>query len=104
MGNSYERLREVVEKLHDLLMLHGDGKTHCILSWDEFNEAVKMCRSALSIPPRQCDVGTAKEQEDRFEKFCDAHRYVGDDGTNVCSCDCPCYDGMDCGIMWAQMP
>jgi hypothetical protein len=60
--------------------------------------------AALAAPQRNCNVGTVAEQEDRFEKFCDAHKYVGDDGTNVCSRDCPCYNGMDCGIRWSQMP
>ena len=60
--------------------------------------------AALAKPPRQCDVGTVEEQEDRFEKFCDDHKYVGEDGSNVCSRHCPCYNEMDCGIRWGQMP
>ena len=61
-------------------------------------------RSALSATPRNCDVGTADEQEDRFERFCDTHKYVGDDGANICSQDCPCYNNLDCGVRWSQMP
>lgn len=60
--------------------------------------------AALAAPPRNCDVGTAEEQAQRFDAFCDAHKYVGDDGTNWCSTSCPCYDSLDCGVEWAQMP
>ena len=61
-------------------------------------------KSTLAAPPRNCDVGTADEQEDRFERFCDTHKYVGDDGANICSQDCPCYNNLDCGVRWSQMP
>ena len=43
-------LREACAKMLSLLMLRGDGKTHCILSWDEFNDSQKMLRSALAEP------------------------------------------------------
>lgn len=58
----------------------------------------------LETPKRNCDIGTADEQETRFTEFCDAHKYVGDDGVNVCSRDCPFYNKIDCGIFWSQMP
>lgn len=59
---------------------------------------------ALKKSLRNCDIGTVDEQEDRFERFCDANKYVGDDGANICSKDCPCYNYLDCGVRWAQMP
>lgn len=55
-------------------------------------------------PPRNCDVGTTEEQSQRFDEFCDAHKYVGDDGANWCSRTCPCYNDINCGVNWAQMP
>ncbi len=55
-------------------------------------------------PRRNCDVGTLKEQSQRFDAFCDAHKYVGDDGANWCSRTCPCYNQINCGVQWAQMP
>lgn len=61
-------------------------------------------KAALAEPIRNCDVGTAEEQETMFTEFCDAHKYVGDEGALVCSRDCPCYKGLDCGIQWSQMP
>lgn len=56
--------------------------------------------AALSSPPRNCDVGTAQEQAERFGKLCAGQAdCVG----------CPCNKGggiisSDCFAKWAQMP
>ena len=68
-----------------------------------FDES-KKCAAALSAPARNCDVGTAEEQERRYEKFCDSHKWVDDDGANACSSQCPLYNALDCALHWAQMP
>lgn len=55
---------------------------------------------ALSAPPRQCDVGTAEEQERRFRKYCETeecNRYRCGHG-----CKVVCIDR--CAVAWAQMP
>lgn len=57
----------------------------------------------IGRPRRNCDVGTAKEQEDRFNKYCR--------GSNYCAV-CPIrklWDFQDghipsCTILWSQMP
>ena len=64
----------------------------------------KIVRAALALPRRNCDVGTADEQEKRFDIFCDAHKEVGDDGANACSSKCPLHDTVSCALYWAQMP
>lgn len=55
-------------------------------------------RAALAAPPRNCEVGTAAEQAERFAKYCDRfHRCNG----------CPCCGKMKynrCEFIWAQMP
>lgn len=64
-------------------------------------------RAALSAPSRNCDVGTAEEQSDRYEAFCESFHVV----TGTCD-DCPIfkaeYGKMEnlphCQISWAQMP
>ena len=54
--------------------------------------------AALAAPPRNCDVGTAEEQRDRFNAFCTAHN----DSAN---CHCPCdRESGACHFIWAQMP
>ena len=62
-----------------------------------FNESKQMT-AALSAPPRNCDVGTAEEQEERFTKFC---------SRQDCKRTCPLYDDYDsyrCEFAWGQMP
>ena len=67
-------------------------------------EAQDMANAALSAPPRNCDVGTAEEQEKRFNSFCKTHL----SGTrSICSAQCPCVgcrSMFHCLTKWAQMP
>ena len=51
--------------------------------------------AALAAPPRNCDVGTADEQSERYDKFCDIHD---------CRSDCPLFKADSCKLAWAQMP
>ena len=70
--------------------------------WNSFRETPAMkemrdvCTSALSAPPRQCDVGTAEEQQERFNRFC--HRC--EDGCPLAECETI----VECAINWAQTP
>ena len=63
-------------------------------------------KAALAKPPRNCDVGTAKEQRARFDKFCRSNSWDEIDGAH-CMSSCPLYHG-DCSrceeLEWAQMP
>ncbi len=54
-------------------------------------------RAALAKPPRNCDVGTAEEQAQRFERFCAEHR------GHICR-SCPFRQSTECELAWAQMP
>ena len=57
--------------------------------------------SALSAPPRNCDVGTVEEQAERFHAFCTSNKKCGD----VYSCErCQFNAVEDCELAWAQMP
>lgn len=62
-------------------------------------ETLPIIDAALAAPPRNCDVGTAEEQEARYNKLCEPLRSCG---------QCPVYvraQGVDyCGFVWAQMP
>lgn len=59
------------------------------------------CRDALAKPPRNCDVGTAEEQDKRFTyQFC----RVGIEGCVRCKLNTLKHRGNTCGIHWAQMP
>lgn len=76
-GNA-EAMREACKKILDLLMLRGDGKTRCVLTWDEFNESQKMLRAALSAPARNCDVKYADRMEmyGAFKDWCRARGHT----------------------------
>ena len=64
----------------------------------DITRAIEKCFAALAAPPRNCDVGTAEEQEDRFRRYCNSR------GT-FCG-DCPLYNNRrgECRFAWAQMP
>lgn len=64
-------------------------------------------RAALSEPPRNCEVGKAKEQLARFIAFCKGQRLHSSGHADTCNPKCPCLDGGDvnlCALAWAQMP
>ena len=63
--------------------------------------AVEKARRALSAPLRNCDVGTAEEQTDRYKTLCRAQKN--------CNSKCPVMEWRgtsfaNCEIAWAQMP
>ena len=66
--------------------------------------AIPAANAALSAPARNCDVGTAEEQDNRFTEVCTANSEDGVRG--ICSETCPF--GLDhqsgCALAWAQMP
>jgi len=98
---------ELVNKIYDML------SKPCIVI-EEVRQACQKARAVLiSTPPRNCDVGTAKEQWKRFDEFCISWEESGPNGG--CSDECPCMaikskesDGCfgqsGCFSIWAQMP
>lgn len=61
--------------------------------------------AALSAPLRNCDVGTASQQAQRFAELCASHSKDGARG--ICDDKCPFYGkeyGSDCALHWAQLP
>ena len=68
--------------------------------YEEMANALDKAKSALASESlRNCDVGTAEEQSERYEKFCYAHR------SREKGCGgCPLCDIVCCGFAWLQMP
>lgn len=63
---------------------------------------LEAARAALAAPARNCDVGTAEEQDERFDAFC--ARYYGTNDMSGDNCRiCP-LSPMECKFAWAQMP
>lgn len=56
------------------------------------------------FPRRNCDVGTVKEQDARFRKFCKKDSMDNFEATAYCAYECPCGNSYDCKLAWAQMP
>lgn len=66
--------------------------------------ALRLCDiacAALSAPPRNCDVGTAEEQDARHSKWC---RKYGIDGDMEVACAHQDMNCTLCALRWAQMP
>ena len=82
--------------------------THHHMTEDDAKECLAVVVAALSAPPRNCDVGTADEQSDRFDKFCYSH-------SNCHKCPVKSIwnsqhrqkqlrEIIRCEIIWSQMP
>ena len=73
---------------------------HLDKNWEQCLKATikiyQAAERALFEPPRNCDVGTAEEQQNRFNRFC-----------RPCADGCPfleCRSIVECAIKWAQTP
>ena len=63
--------------------------------YEEMAIALDKAKAALAAPARNCDIGTAEEQDWRFNVFC------GHTGCNKC----PLNKGVEeCALGWAQLP
>ena len=125
------KLREALEKFNAVDLsglefpLEGDSSTIynsnkkeiTIPYWrvadllNEVKAAQDMAKSAISAPPRNCDVGSAEEQAERFRKFCEAHKpdehQFTEHGELLCpstGCELIACNYGQCALSWAQMP
>ena len=79
------------------------GKKYFVLRLDS-NDPVEAARVAAAMraykgEPRNCDVGTAEEQDERFRDFCP--KYISGTCTGCKLHDC----GLaECALAWAQIP
>lgn len=71
----------------------------CVASYEDENlrdYCERLIRSALSAPPRQCDVGTPEEQYRRWVHFCEQRLHRCD--------NCPCNRPEGCTFTYENMP
>lgn len=68
--------------------------THHHMTEDDAKDCLAVIETAISAPPRNCDVGTADEQAERFDRWCDRKNFK----------DCWGIGCRECLIAWAQMP
>jgi hypothetical protein len=93
-----QQLREKLERLHKLagIVWEGDGGAEVSAELAEMRDLTALM---LAEPDRNCDIGTAEEQEHRFSVFCYA------DADKDCSTCClNVRDDARCFALWAQMP
>lgn len=88
--NILEKIQSFTPHLSDVSLMREFRSRVC--------RAKKVIDIALSAPPRNCDVGTAEEQAERYMKFC----------KNYPKCTgCPCVGRMQyhqCEFAWEQLP
>ena len=87
-----------------LSLENSDIQSNCgdiLCAHRDLCEAKTAINAALSSPPRNCDVGTAEEQNRRFCKWC---RKYGIDGDMEVACAHQDMSCTLCALRWAQMP
>ena len=101
VGNA-AAMREALESVRNWCINRLVNSSHQVT----IEGLLSVVNTALSKPPRNCDVGTAEEQAERFYAFCGYHRFQsGIKG--MCSSLCPCIrcrDMCNCITTWSQMP
>ena len=100
MKSSVQKIKEALSILVKTIDECNSGNP---LWWHNGAKGVKPlkdAKEALSIPLRNCDVGSAKEQEQRFSEFCERNM----NPTGDCS-NCPTYRyKTQCEFAWANLP
>ena len=95
-ASNMKAMREALEWVDDCL------KRRRVVSAHEIGALRTQIAAALAKPPRQCDVGTAEEQAERYGRYCEKFT---SDGMHCESC--PCCGKIPfgkCEFAWAQMP
>lgn len=97
-------MREALKNLVDRTSEYIKECNPSIAGGCEIRRALENAKDAIAAPPRNCDVGTAEEQAERFYNFCTEHSSAIH---GMCNYRCPCIDSVDkchCLCKWAQMP
>ena len=74
------------------------------LAREAFDQIDDLAIEALIAPPRNCDMGTAEEQAERYNAFCRKHFTPDKLGGNCRECPLRNRRGWSCQLAWAQMP
>lgn len=96
------KLREALEFIK---LASDDWETYANTIGGALDVIYEKACLALAEPLRNCEIGTAEEQADRFFNFCNGYM----SNTNYKSCGtCPLWTsgaiGEDCELRWAQLP
>lgn len=97
----HDILTEIKDIANSALAAFSLGNYPASCLWD----IIRKCDAALAAPPRNYDVGMAKEQSDRFYRFCDSH-FVPSRSGGSCK-KCPLWgqrENCSCQFVWANLP
>ena len=106
--NTNEQMRSHFVAIHDVIKKYITKEINdtslCLRIKNIVNKA-------LALPQRNCDVGTAEEQAERFRRFCGKHKPEVNEFTELGELLCPstgceliaCNYGK-CSLAWAQLP
>ena len=89
-------MREAIVIIRDML-INGGHDAQCRA------KIVTICNTVLSTPTRNCDVGTAEEQEKRFDSFCCANYKPNNVDAECWGCPLMSHRNK-CEFAWAQLP
>lgn len=101
VGNA-AKMREALVKADAALSRISQSAWFVDANFSETKEVIdagNVIEEALSAPPRNCDVGTVAEQNERFDKYCYDHR-----SHEICCGKCPIFGEPCCELAWSQMP
>lgn len=96
------KMREALVKADAALSRISQSAWFVDANFSEAKEVINAgnaIKEALSAPPRNCDVGTVAEQDERFDKYCYDHR-----SHEICCGKCPIFGEPCCELAWSQMP
>lgn len=90
MREALEKVRFYMPHFLQYMRLHREDDE----AGGYYERILEVVNAALSSPPRNCDVGTAEEQAERFDRWCDRKSIK----------DCWGVGCRKCIIAWSQMP
>ena len=104
MEGNQQKIREAlaeISKFADDWEFYGNTKAGAL------DRIYELANAAIATTPRNCDVGTLTEQQNRFHDFCEKMQHTD----KACCGGCPivylrmkCVIGNSCELAWAQMP
>ena len=101
MESSVQKTRKVLEYLLHKFYYGADGYPHARLNLRDNG----MIKASLSIPLRNCDVGTPEEQTERFKQLCRKYRRGPGPRANCKGCPISLESqNVGCTFAWSQMP
>lgn len=102
-SNNTKAMREALEKCHDLaeVIWQSEGGEDVSSEICDLKDRIAAALLALG-QPRNCDVGTAEEQAERYTGYCDKFT-LGGKHCETCPC-CGKIPYGKCEFAWANMP